>query len=92
MEEVNQEQQNTETPKMKGSTFFQEDNGSLSSMRLFCFISLIASIIFGVLTIYTKNPDGIIITFGFLLGCFAPKALQKFTEEKVNSREKFNNK
>ena len=72
----------------KKATFFQEDNGNLSSMRLMCFISLIASILFGILTIYTKNQDGIIVTFGFLLGAFAPKAVQKFAEQKVDSSKK----
>ena len=63
--------------------FFQEDNGSQSSMRLMCFLSLLASMAFAALTIYTKYTDGIIITFGFLLGAFAPKAVQKFAEKKV---------
>lgn len=67
------------------TSFFKEDNGNLSSMRLFCFIALIASVLFGVLTIYTQNKDGILITFGFLLGCFAPKAVQKFAEQKVST-------
>lgn len=66
-------------------TFFKEDNGNLSSMRLMCFLALIASVLFGVLTIYTKNQDGIILTFGFLLGAFAPKAIQKFAEQKVDA-------
>ena len=91
MEEVIQEKNKTETPTMKRSSFFREDNGNPSSMRLMCFISLIASVLFGVLTIYTKNQDGIIITFGFLLGCFAPKAVQKFAETKVKPGEKVNN-
>ena len=72
----------------KRATFFQEDNGNLSSMRLMCFISLIASILFGILTIYTNNQDGIIVTFGFLLGAFAPKAVQKFAEEKVDGSKR----
>lgn len=78
----------TEIALPRKTTFFQEDNGNPSSMRLMCFISLIASILFGVLTIYTKNPDGIIVTFGFLLGAFAPKAVQKFAEQKVESSKK----
>jgi len=77
-------QKQPEPQKTGGTKFFQEDNGNKSSMRLMCFVALIASIIFGVLTIYTGNKDGIIITFGFLIGCFAPKAVQKFAEQKVN--------
>ena len=65
------------------STFFQEDNGNQSSMRLMSFLSLLASMVFGGLTIYTQYADGIIITFGFLVGAFAPKAVQKFAEQKV---------
>ena len=65
------------------STFFQEDNGNQSSMRLMSFLSLLASMVFAALTIYTQYTDGIIITFGFLVGAFAPKAVQKFAEQKV---------
>lgn len=79
---------NQEASSTKPVSFFQEDNGNLSSMRLMCFIALISSIIFGVLTIYTQNQDGIIVTFGFLLSAFAPKALQKFAEQKVDSKKK----
>jgi len=75
----------------QGSGYFQEANGTNSSMRLMCFISLLASILFGALTIYlgtTAHPssDGIIITFGFLVGAFAPKAVQKFAEEKIGAK------
>jgi hypothetical protein len=83
--------ENKEVPEKK-SSFFHEDNGNLSSMRLMCFISLISSILFGVLTIYTGNKDGIIVTFGFLLGAFAPKALQKFAEQKVDPQKKAESK
>jgi len=67
------------------SGFFQEDNGTYSSMRLMCFVSLLAAILFGFLTIQLKpeNQNGIYITFGFLLGAFAPKAVQKFAEQKI---------
>lgn len=87
MAETKVEQVVVEMPARK-SNFFQEDNGNLSSMRLMCFIALISSILFGVLTIYTQNQDGIIVTFGFLLGAFAPKALQKFAEQKVEPPKK----
>jgi hypothetical protein len=67
------------------SGFFQEDNGTYSSMRLMCFVGLLAAITFGLLTILGKsdNGNGIYITFGFLLSAFAPKAVQKFAEQKV---------
>ncbi len=57
-------------------------------MRLMSFIALFAAIGFGVVTIdrSSQNKDnntGIYITFSFLLAAFAPKALQKFAEEKL---------
>ena len=70
-------------------TFFQEDNGSYSAMRLMCFVALLAAILFGVLTItLTANGksdggNGIYITYGFLISAFAPKAIQKFAEQKI---------
>ncbi len=88
MEAIKTKQNKLELPAPIRSTFFQEDNGNLSSMRLMCFVSLIASILFGILTIYTANQDGIIVTFGFLLGAFAPKTVQKFAEQKVDSSKK----
>ncbi|MCP4110301.1 MAG: hypothetical protein GY749_33060 [Desulfobacteraceae bacterium] len=72
--------------KKEKNGFFEEDNGNASSMRLMSFTALIASVIFGFLTIllpHTNNVNGIYITFGFLLAAFAPKALQKFTETKI---------
>ena len=67
----------------------EEDSGSRSSMRLMCMISLAASIMFGVLTLYAPPgtaPDrniGLILTGLFLVGAFAPKAVQKFAEQKI---------
>lgn len=63
--------------------YLEEAPGQKSSMRLFCFVSLMASIVFGLITIIkpTANTDaGIYITVAFLLGATAPKALQKFAE------------
>ncbi len=73
------------------SGFFQEDNGTYSSMRLMCFISLLAAIMFGLLTVCLKDSsmangtanNGVFITFGFLISAFAPKAVQKFAEQKI---------
>ncbi|NEO86160.1 MAG: hypothetical protein F6J87_18170 [Spirulina sp. SIO3F2] len=75
------------TPRPKAG-FFEEDNGTKSSMRLMSFVALIASIVFGALTITNSGgkdsqSTGIYITFGFLLSAFAPKAVQKFAEEKI---------
>lgn len=76
----------------ENSGFFQEDNGSYSSMRLMCFVSLLAAVVFGFLTIQlstntnTQHDTGIYITFGFLIGAFAPKAVQKFAEQKIPAK------
>lgn len=65
--------------------FFEEKKGVYSSMRLMSFISLLAAMGLAGLTIYTNNQDGIVLSFGFLLGAFAPKAVQKFAEQKISS-------
>ena len=53
--------------------FFEEKDGVKSSMRLMSFLSLLGAIGMACLTLYTSNQDGIVLTFGFLLGAFAPK-------------------
>jgi hypothetical protein len=62
--------------------FFQEDNGNKSSMRLFCFIALVFSL---VITIYGlfKQQEVFIYVITYLVAAFAPKAIQKFAEQKV---------
>ncbi len=67
--------------------FLEEAPGRKSSMRAMSFVALLASIMFGVIsmlfaTIETQQT-GIFLTFGFLLAAFAPKALQKFAETRV---------
>ncbi len=66
--------------------FLEDDLGSPSSMRLMSVIALIASIVFGLLTILhpvaSQGANGLYITMAFLLAAFAPKALQKFAEVK----------
>ena len=52
-----------------------------------CFVSLITAISLSCLTLLvadTESKDeGILLTFGFLVSAFAPKAVQKFAETKV---------
>jgi hypothetical protein len=78
------------TPNKSG--FLNDHQGNPSSMRLMSVVALIASIIFGLITIQdavsaepSKNLNGLYITVAFLLGAFAPKALQKFAESKFPS-------
>lgn len=59
---------------------FEDDNGNASSIRLMSFISLLAAIMFGILTMYHNNQDGLMLTAMFLVGAFAPKVVQKFAE------------
>lgn len=66
------------------ASFLQEDNGNNSCMRLMCCASLLASSVFGLLVVLGKSgPDGVTIVIAFLLGAFAPKAVQKFAEAKL---------
>lgn len=60
--------------------FFQEDNGKYSTMRAMSFIALIAGIVFGAITITSKDSEGKYITTAFLVAAFAPKAVQRFAE------------
>ncbi|MEG4984534.1 hypothetical protein QUB08_01945 [Microcoleus sp. BR0-C5] len=59
---------------------FQEDNGKYSTMRAMSFIALIAAIVFGAITITSKDSEGKYITTAFLVAAFAPKAVQKYAE------------
>ena len=66
--------------------YLEDGAGNPSSMRLMSMVALIASILFGLLTILQCSADqgmtGLYLTVAFLLGAFAPKALQKFAEAK----------
>jgi len=69
---------------MEKSGFFEVSAGDKSSMRLMCFISLMNascmawySMIKGEL-----GSDVIVLISMFLIGAFAPKAVQKFAERK----------
>ena len=72
--------------------FLQDDHGHQSSMRLMCLIALLTAVIFGALSVLAAikvigngsgGADAITITFGFLVAAFAPKAIQKFAEQKT---------
>jgi hypothetical protein len=72
--------------------FFEESDGTRSSMRLMCFTALIAAVVFGLLSVLAAigligagtlagiGGEVVTITFGFLVAAFAPKAVQKFAE------------
>lgn len=70
----------------QSKSFLEERPGVKSNMRLMSMVALIASIVFGLISVLyagaNNSENGLFITFGFLLAAFAPKALQKFAEAK----------
>ena len=69
---------------------FEESENNKSTMRVMCFISLLTSILFGIITLLhagaAANANGLYITAMFLVGAFAPKAVQKFAERKFTEK------
>ena len=68
--------------------FLEEAPEKNSAMRAMSLIALLASIIFGIITICSpgvNQENGMFITAFFLLAAFAPKTLQKFAETKYPS-------
>ena len=67
--------------------FLEDHHGNPSSMRLMSITSLVASIVFGLLSVLhagaRTETNGLYITMAFLVAAFAPKALQKFAEARV---------
>ncbi len=76
---VSFEAQALASPSDGDTGFFQDSNGSASSLRMMCMVSLISSIIFGLLTLYIENDsgNGLYFTLVSLVGAFAPKAIRK---------------
>lgn len=69
----------------KQNGYLTDDEGHPSSMRLMSIVALMAAIAFGILTLLDgadHDYNGLYLTTAFLLGAFAPKALQKFAERK----------
>ena len=67
--------------------YLEEESGSKSSMRLMCMLSLIFSMVCAVITLLFADAAvisaGVFITTAFIVGAFAPKAIQKFAEAKI---------
>lgn len=88
---MTQENPDTLNATNRKKKFFEDHHGHNSSIRLMSFVALLASIVFGLMTILFEREGitpagGIYITFGFLLAAFAPKTVQKFAE---NQMEKY---
>lgn len=65
--------------------FLNDHTGQPSSMRLLSFVSLLMSFAFGLIAALhprANDGDALYLSVGFLVGAFAPKALQKFAESK----------
>ncbi len=86
---TNTSQQNTNlktTNQANSVGFLQENHGHNSAMRLMSFIALISAITFGGLTLIKPEIKdvGVQLTYSFLVAAFAPKAVQKFAENRVS--------
>ncbi len=77
------ETQVSASPSERNTGFFQDDNGSASSLRMMCMVSLMGAIMFGLLTLslslkgINDGGNGIYFTLISLVGAFAPKAIFK---------------
>lgn len=78
---------NDSTPSSNApsSGFLNDHTGQPSSMRLLSFVSLLMSFAFGLIAALhprANDVDALYLSVAFLVGAFAPKALQKFAESK----------
>ena len=62
---------------------FEDDNGNMSSMRVMSFIALLAAIGLAIAPFISGQKSDPIHVLYFLIGAFAPKAVQKFAERKI---------
>lgn len=63
--------------------FFETSPGNKSSMRLYSFISLLTAVFLSTYATITNQLDINLISLitVFIVGCFAPKAIQKYAEK-----------
>lgn len=69
--------------------FFEELPGEKSMMRLMCFLSLIVALVAAAFMVVTDqlNANGMALICALLMFAFAPKAAQKYIENKYNFNE-----
>ena len=67
---------------MRFSSFFKEDNGNLSFMRLLAFICIFISIVFGFFAIFIPSPVAESLSLTFISYAFIGKVSQKIFEKK----------
>ena len=66
--------------------YFTEDNGNKSWMRAMCFVDLLTAIACAMISLLVggaNSVNGIYLTSIFVVAAFAPKAVQKFAEQKI---------
>ena len=63
--------------------FFEDHNGQLSAMRLYCFVALVIAAILSL-----RQPVDLSLVITWITAAFAPKAIQKPLElmNKKNSK------
>lgn len=70
--------------------FLKDNMGKTSSMRIMSFFSLFASFYFAHLAISLDSQIGLYIVPLFVVGAFAPKAVQKYIELSPNAKKEKN--
>ena len=75
-----------EKVKPVGKGFLEESSGNKSLMRALSIVALLGALWFGHLTITQESEVGIWVTSMFVIGAFAPKAIQKYTEVLAEKR------
>jgi|LSQX01.2.fsa_nt_gb ABC-type Mn2+/Zn2+ transport system permease subunit len=77
----------TEETKQERIGYLEEDVNIKSGMRLMCFLSLLFSMVSAVITLLFADvavlPAGVFVTTIFVIGAFAPKAIQRLAENKL---------
>jgi membrane protein YdbS with pleckstrin-like domain len=79
--------------KIRNTDFLKESNGKSSIMRLMSFLSLLWAFLLSFVVIagsfyFNANVSyGALVIVGFfVVGAFAPKAIQRFAENKVEMK------
>ena len=73
---------------MKRIGFFSDNNGNLSSVRLFSFLSLLFSFLLASYATYANAiPVSFPLILSYLTAAFAPKVVQKFAEESFRRKK-----
>lgn len=64
-------------------TFLSDDSGNPSTIRVMSMLALISAIGYGIMIIDDPTAEQVRLVGQMLIGAFAPKAVQKFAENKT---------